>query len=100
MKKTLEKIRSKSPETRMLIAFILALTCTAIVGAGWFMTLSGGDYKITPDVPSPFTTLGGAVKDIIAKPNTSNTEIIDATGSDTAHDESNPYQTPATTTTQ
>ena len=100
MKKTLAHLRSKSPEVRMVIALVLAFVFTAIIGAGWVMTLStGGHTSNKPKAPSPLSSLGGAIKDVVVNPN-KDTEIIDAgnldTVPDTTHDESNPYQTPTT----
>ncbi len=92
MKKTLAHLRSKSPEVRMTIAFVLALVFTAIIGAGWGMTLTTGNHASTKSqAPSPLTSLGGAIKDVVISPN-KNTEIIDVSKPDTLHDESNPYQ--------
>lgn len=79
----------------MVIALILAFVFTAIIGAGWVMTLSTGSHASNkPKAPSPLSSLGGAIKDVVVSPN-KDTEIIDAGNLDTAHDESNPYQTPA-----
>ncbi len=92
MKKTLEKIRSKSPEVRMTIAFVLALIITGIISAGWAMTLSTRNHVISKSkAPSPLSSLSGAIKDVVITPN-KNTEIIDAGNADPLHDESNPYQ--------
>ena len=98
MKKTLEKIRSKSAETRMTIAFVLALVITLIIGAGWVMTLpTGGRIKNKIPPPSPFSALAGTIKDAVD--HSKNTpQIIDAGTLDTVYDESNPYQAPVTPT--
>lgn len=98
MKKTLAKLRSKPREVRMMIAFVLALVFTCIIGAGWVMTITSGNHtKNKTKAPSPFSALTGNIKDVIVNPS-GNTEIIDAGNPDTAHDESNPYQAPVTET--
>jgi len=100
MKKTLAHLRSKSPETRMLIAFILAAFFTVIIGAGWVMTLTTGNHAANKTkAPSPLSSLGGAIKDVVVSPN-KNTEIIDAGNQDALHDESNPYQSSGQTSDQ
>ncbi len=98
MKKTLAKLRSKSPETRMMVAFVLAAVFTIIIGAGWVMTLTTGNHiSDKSKVPSPLSSLGGAIKDVVVSPN-KDTQIIDAGNTDAMHDESNPYQTPTSPT--
>lgn len=90
----LEKIRSKSPEFRLMLAIGLAIIFTGIIATVYIIQLtSTGTFKSKSETPSPLNALFGSIKETFErdKPslkispdpepstvNTSNTEIIDA----------------------
>ncbi len=91
------------PEFRGIIAVLLALIMTSIIGYFWIGTLSSGTFqKEVSNAPSPFESLVGNIRDVVkrskdetsipvASPN--RIQVIDQSSGDTPdtmHDESNP----------
>ena len=67
MKKIIHKIRLQPPEFRMMVAVVLAVVLTVIIGAFWLATLSSGPtQEESTNAPSPFSTLVSSVKTIIS----------------------------------
>lgn len=79
MKKVLEKIRSKSPEFRLMVAVILAAVMTILIGILWGVTFSRGTKHVAKDAPTPFNALTGSIKGVIQNQKTDqkDLEIID-----------------------
>lgn len=102
MRKVIHKIRMQPPEFRGIIAVLLAIIMTSIIGYFWVGTLSTGTFqRETSTAPSPFSSLIGNIRDVVNKspdeqpratsPNS--VQVIDdssGASSDTMYDESNP----------
>jgi len=103
MRKVIHKIRMQPPEFRGIIAVLLALIMTSIIGYFWIGTLSRGTFQEeTSNAPSPFESLVGNIRDVVKRsqdevviPSTSpnRIQVIDqssGTTPDMMYDESNP----------
>lgn len=79
MKRILQNIRSRPPEFRLMVAVILALIVTILIGVGWGMTFSRRVKNNTEKAPSPINALGGSIKNVIqnSKTNQRDVQIID-----------------------
>lgn len=103
MRKVIHKIRMQPPEFRGIIAVLLAIIMTSIIGYFWAGTLSTGTFqRETSSAPSPFSSLVGNIRDVVSNsknnqqqtPTSPNSvQVIDqssGTSADTMYDESNP----------
>lgn len=107
MRKVIHKIRMQPPEFRGIIAVLLAIIMTSIIGYFWVGTLSTGTFqRETSTAPSPFNSLIKNIRDVTKKspdesprPESPNSiQVIDQSSgaqssdlsNDTMYDESNP----------
>ncbi len=79
MKRILQNIRSRPPEFRLIVAVVLALIVTILIGIGWGMTFSRRVKNNSEKVPSPLNALGGSIKNVIqnSKTDQKDVQIID-----------------------
>jgi len=64
MKKTLQKIRSKSPEFRLMLSLILAVLLTGVVAVFWGMSLSFRSVKSVDQ--APFDSMVSSIKGTVS----------------------------------
>ncbi|MDB4984383.1 MAG: hypothetical protein JWM20_562 [Patescibacteria group bacterium] len=90
--KFLSKIRTKSPEFRLMLSIGCAFVLTVVIVGGYVLIQSSGT-SVKSSAPSPFSVVAGSIKDSIVTNSSQKTQVIDASATQTTHDESSPFGT-------
>lgn len=94
MRRIIHKIRMQPPEFRVIIAVLLALVMTSIIGYFWVGTLSTSTFqKETTETESPFQSLVTNIKDVVSQSKEENPSPFteeNAVEITNEYDESNP----------